>query len=152
VIIFTNFIGKLHLPFFFLSLTNIIIRYIIFSVVLGFIIIFPTLTIITLSFICIPSWLLVTIWVRRRLYKMHIRRLGGGGGRSRILSYYRMAKRQIFQLVRHQVCILRIFKAYHAIGVTHYFGHLDDDFTSMCSSSQNNLLPEKISYILPLQN
>ena len=64
VIIFTNFTGKLHLPLFFLSLTNIIIRFIIIIVVLGFvIIILPTLMIITTSFPLVPSMFLVIIWV-----------------------------------------------------------------------------------------
>jgi hypothetical protein len=64
VIIFIKFTGKLHLPLFFLSLTNIIIQFIINIVVLGFvIIILSTLTIITTSFPFVPSWLLVTIWV-----------------------------------------------------------------------------------------
>jgi hypothetical protein len=54
VIIFSKFIGKLHLPLFFLSLTINIIRIIIIIVVLDFGIILPTLMIITLSFPLVP--------------------------------------------------------------------------------------------------
>jgi hypothetical protein len=36
--------------------------------------------------------------------------------------------------------------------VTHYFGHPDDDFTSMCSGSQNDFLPEKSNFFPPLQD
>ena len=35
--------------------------------------------------------------------------------------------------------------------VTHYFGHPGDDSTSMCSGSQNDLLPEKRNFFPPLQ-
>jgi hypothetical protein len=117
VIIFTNFTWKLHLPLLFLFLTNIIIRFLIIIVILGFIIIIsiPTLTIITSSFICVPFGLLVAVWVRR-LYIMHICRLSGGG-RSHSFSYYKLVKRQIFQLVHHQVCSLIIFRAYDVISM-----------------------------------
>jgi len=52
---FTKFTRKLHFLFFFLSLTIIIIRSIIVSVLLGFVIISPTLMIITSSYLSIPS-------------------------------------------------------------------------------------------------
>jgi hypothetical protein len=38
------------------------------------------------------------------------------------------------------------------VGVTHYFGHLGDVSTSMCSGSQKDLLHEKSNWFLPLQN
>jgi hypothetical protein len=37
------------------------------------------------------------------------------------------------------------------VGVTHYFGHLDDDFTRMQSGPQNHLFPWKSNYFPPLQ-
>ena len=36
--------------------------------------------------------------------------------------------------------------------VTHYFGHPDDDYINMCSSSQYDLFPEKINLFPPLQD
>ena len=68
VIICANLVGKLHLTSFSFSLSNIIIHLLIITIVLGFIIIFPTLTIIT-SFLLIPSWWLATIWVGQRLHE-----------------------------------------------------------------------------------
>ena len=62
VIICTKIRGKRHFPPFFLAPTNIIICLLIITIVLGFITIFPTLTFIT-SFLLIPAWLFVTIWV-----------------------------------------------------------------------------------------
>jgi hypothetical protein len=38
------------------------------------------------------------------------------------------------------------------IGVTRYFGHPDDDYISMCSGSQYDLLPEKRNLFPPLQD
>ena len=67
VAIGTKFTRKLHLTFLFLSLSNIIILLPIIIFVLGFVTIFPTLTVIT-SFLLTPSWLLVTTRVGRRLY------------------------------------------------------------------------------------
>jgi hypothetical protein len=56
--------------YFSLDLSNISICLLIITIVLGFIIIFPTLTIIITSFLLILTWLLVTIWVSRRLHGM----------------------------------------------------------------------------------
>jgi hypothetical protein len=36
--------------------------------------------------------------------------------------------------------------------VTHYFGHPDDDYINMCSSSQYDLFPEKINLFPPLKD
>jgi hypothetical protein len=63
VIICTKFTGKIHLMPFFPALTKIIIRLLIITIFLGFIIILPTLTIIIMSFLIIPAWFLATIWV-----------------------------------------------------------------------------------------
>jgi hypothetical protein len=38
------------------------------------------------------------------------------------------------------------------LGVTHYFGHLGDTFTGMCSSSQKDLSHEKSEWCPPLQS
>jgi hypothetical protein len=37
-------------------------------------------------------------------------------------------------------------------GVTHYFGHPDDDYINMCLGSQYNILPEKSNLFPPLQD
>jgi hypothetical protein len=66
VIISAKLTGKLHLTFFSFSLSNITTRLLIIIIVLGFITIFPTLTVIA-PFLLIPSWLLVTLRVGRRL-------------------------------------------------------------------------------------
>jgi len=62
VVICTNIKGKFHHTSFSFSLSNITFHLLIITIVLRFITIFPTLTIIT-SFLLIPSQLLVTIWV-----------------------------------------------------------------------------------------
>jgi hypothetical protein len=78
VIICIKITRKLHLTYFLFDLSSIIIRLLTITIVLQFINIFPTLTIIT-SFLLIPAWLLVTIWVGRRLQGMYIHRLSGIG-------------------------------------------------------------------------
>jgi hypothetical protein len=121
VIINTNLARKLHLSPFFLSLTNIIVQFLIVNVVLGFIIIIiiitPTLTIFTMSFPFIPFWLLVTIWVHRRLHIMYICQLSESGGHKRSFPSYRLVWRQLFQLVFHQFCRFNIYGGYNCIGM-----------------------------------
>jgi hypothetical protein len=97
--------------------TNIIIIFIIiiFVLVLIIFIILPTLMIITTSFTFVPFELLVTVWVCQ-LYRMHIHRLVGFG-KIHSLSCCRWVKRQIFQLVHHQVYIFSICGAYHVVGM-----------------------------------
>jgi hypothetical protein len=46
---------------------------------------------------------------------MHIHQLSGSAGKSRSLSCYRLAYRQIFQLVCHQICRLSICRACDSI-------------------------------------
>jgi hypothetical protein len=116
VIICAKLTGKLHLTSFSFSLSSIIIRLLIITIVLGFITIFPTLTSIT-SFLLIPSWLLVTIWVGRQLHRMYIRRLSGVGRHRRSWPSCRLVKRQIFHMACHRVCRLYIGDTYNAIGM-----------------------------------
>jgi hypothetical protein len=65
VIICAKLTGKLHLTFFSFSLSNTITHLLI--IVIGFITIFPTLT-VTMSFLLIPSWWMATIRVGRQLH------------------------------------------------------------------------------------
>jgi len=54
-----------------------------------------------------------------------------------------------YHFLREQVANKKIRIEY--VGVTHYFGHLDDDFTRMQSGPQNHLFPWKSNYFPPLQ-
>jgi hypothetical protein len=78
VILFTKLTWKLHLPLFFISLTNVIIRFIIIIVVLAFVIviIITILAIIIMIFLLVPSRLSVTFLVYR-MHGKYIHRLGG---------------------------------------------------------------------------
>jgi hypothetical protein len=72
VILFTQLTWKLHLPFFFLAHTNIVIKLVVIMIVLFLVIvvIIATLAVIISTFPPIPSGLLVILRVRR-LHEMY---------------------------------------------------------------------------------